>query len=272
MQKIETFNLQKHDFPFVITIPHSGEYITPKMKSNLQDNVIFSNMDWYLPKFYYFLKEMGFTTIINRISRYVIDVNRGREQRDKENTYTKNLVYTKTTFGNEIYIGEISNSEIEDRINQFYIPYHQSINQAIQEKLKFFEKVYLIDLHSFGRDVNADIVLGNDNGKTTSDLFFSFVEDVLKNEELRVKHNEPYSGGYITKHYGSKRGRCEALQMELWYGTYIEKREFDNEEFPSINEKIFWETQQKMRHFFEVLKNIYQEPKETEISIFKSRI
>ena len=255
MQKIETFNLHKHDFPFVISIPHSGEYITPKMKSNLQDNVIFSNIDWYLPKFYYFLKEMGFTTIINRVSRYVIDVNRGLEQRDKENNYTKNLVYTKTTFGNEIYKSEISNSEIEDRINQFYIPYHQMINQAIQEKLKYFNKVYLIDLHSFGRDLRADIILGNGNGKTTNKAFLEQIEKMLNKEGFRVKNNELYSGGYITKYYGSKRGRCETLQMELWYGTYIEKRDFANEEFPNINEELFLETQQRIRNFFEALKN-----------------
>ena len=255
MKTITTFNLHKHDFPFVISIPHSGEYITPKMKSNLQDNVIFSNIDWYLPKFYYFLKEMGFTTIINRVSRYVIDVNRGPKQRDKENNYTKNFVYTKTTFGNEIYKSEISNSEIEDRINQFYIPYHQMINQAIQEKLKYFNKVYLIDLHSFGRDLRADIILGNGNGKTTNKAFLEQIEKMLNKEGFRVKNNELYSGGYITKYYGSKRGRCETLQMELWYGTYIEKRDFENEEFPNINEELFLETQQRIRNFFEALKN-----------------
>ena len=43
--------------------------------------------------------------------------------------------------------------------------------------------------------------------------------------------------------------------MELWYGTYIEKRDFENEEFPNINEELFLETQQRIRNFFEALKN-----------------
>lgn len=253
---IETHNLEKYDFPFVISIPHSGENITPKMKSNLQDNVIFSNIDWYLPKLYSFLKETGFTTIINHVSRYVIDVNRDTEQRSKECNYTKNFIYTKTTFENEIYKEKISNNEIKDRINQLYIPYHQTINQAIQDKLKQFDKVYLIDLHSFGKDLQTDIVLGNDHGKTTSNLFLNQVEELLRGEKFRIKCNEPYSGGYITKHYGSKIENCEALQLELWYGTYIDKREFGNEEFPSVNERTFLDAQQRMKNFFEKLKEL----------------
>ena len=95
----------------------------------------------------------------------------------------------------------------------------------MQEKLKYFDKVYLIDLHSFGRDLSADIILGNDEGKTTSDSFIELIGNLLKDEGFRVKTNVPYSGGYITKHYGNKLENCEALQIELWYGAYIDKME-----------------------------------------------
>lgn len=254
MKKIETINLTKHELPVVISIPHSGVHITQQMEAVLLDNVIFSNVDWYLPQLYSFLDELGFTTIINNISRYEIDPNRDIKNQNKEASYTKNLIYTKTTFGDEIYKKELDSSEIERRINEFYIPYHQTIKDALHEKLKHFDKVYLIDLHSFGRDLSADIILGNDSGKTISDSFLEIIVKLLKDEGFRVKNNVPYSGGYITKHYANKLENCEAIQVELWYGAYIDKREFGNEEFPNINETTFFNAQQKMKNFFENLK------------------
>ena len=254
MKKFEILNLTKHELPVVISIPHSGVNITEKMKVNLLDNVIFSNVDWYLPQLYSFLEELGFTTIINNINRYEIDPNRDIKDQNQNASYVESFIYTKTTFGNEIYKKELDSSEVEQRINEFYNPYHQVLKNALQEKLKYFDKVYLIDLHSFGKDLSVDIILGNDNGKTTSDSFLELIVKLLKDEGFRVKNNVPYSGGYITKHYGNRLENCEALQIELWYGAYIEKRKFGDEEFPNINETVFLNAQQKMKEFFEKLK------------------
>jgi len=254
VRKIETFNLTKHELPVIISIPHSGEYITKNMQENLLENVILANMDWYLPKLCYFLDDLGFTTIINNISRYVIDVNRNIND-NKENSYKSMLIYNKTTFENEMYKEQPDLKEVNDRIKNFYISYHQTINKAINEKLKYFDKVYLIDLHSFGRTISADIVLGNDKGKTTTNYFIELIEELLEKEGFKIKNNIPYSGGYITKHYGNEIENCEALQIELCYQTYIDRREFVNEDFPNINEEIFINAQNKMKNFFINLKD-----------------
>jgi len=254
-KRIETFNLSNHELPFVISIPHSGIYISERMNNKLLDNVIFSSMDWYLPKLYSFLDELGFTTIINNVSRYEIDVNRDMENKGVGESFLKNYVYTNTTFGNEMYKEELSLADIEYRVNEFYIPYHKTINNAIQEKLKHFDKVYLIDLHSFAKSLEADAILGNDNGNTTSDNLIQFVESLLNKEGYKVKKNKPYCGGYITKHYGSEFKNCEALQIELWYSSYIGEIGAKNEQFPAIDEKVFAEAQEKMRSFFINLKN-----------------
>jgi len=58
--------------------------ISEKMYSNLIENTILANMDWYLPQLYDFLSDMGFTTIINNISRYVIDCNRSLEDKSSD--------------------------------------------------------------------------------------------------------------------------------------------------------------------------------------------
>ena len=76
MDKIEIWNNSKNITPIIVSIPHSGTYIPQNMKNKLIDNVVLANMDWYLPDLYSFLKDLEITTIINNVSRYVIDPNR----------------------------------------------------------------------------------------------------------------------------------------------------------------------------------------------------
>ncbi|MFR2445642.1 MAG: N-formylglutamate amidohydrolase [Thomasclavelia spiroformis] len=75
-QSMYTINTSLHESPVVISLPHSGTYITSEMAENLMDDVIFPNTDWYLPKLYGFFKRIRFTIIINNMNRHLIDVNR----------------------------------------------------------------------------------------------------------------------------------------------------------------------------------------------------
>ena len=141
---VKIINKEENKLPFVISIPHSGLYITKEMNEKLKD-VILANMDWYLPKLYDFLEEQRFTIIINNISRYVIDVNRKINFKNFD-SYTKSLIYTKTTFNKEMYKSPLTKKEIDYRIKEFYKNYHKTLIRLINEKLKYFNKIYLIDL------------------------------------------------------------------------------------------------------------------------------
>ena len=107
---VSVWNRELHELPVVISMPHSGVCITDRMGQNLKSDAILANMDWYLPELYDFLEDMGFTVVINRVSRYVIDPNReltGGKQPD----YTKALIYEKTTFGRDLYQCTLSEKE-----------------------------------------------------------------------------------------------------------------------------------------------------------------
>lgn len=257
--KFRVLNFDKHDIPVVISIPHSGIYLTQEMADNLVEDLIFPNIDWYLPKLYAFLEELGYTTIINNISRYVIDPNRSIDFNHENDSYINNFIYPVTTFGDKIYKNKISFAEVVDRIDDVYTPYHDLIKEALNEKLKYFDKVYLIDLHSFGNDFGVDIFLGNDDGKATSEEFFSLVSDLLNKQSFLIKENTHFKGGYITKYYGEEFKNCEAIQIELCYKTYIYNREFANEEFPLIDEVTFNNTKARMKKFFEELKYSFKQ-------------
>lgn len=252
MNEIEIWNDDKNKIPLIVSIPHSGTYIPQTMQEKLVDNLILANIDWYLPNLYSFLKDLEITTIINNVSRYVIDPN--REITDSINTsYVDNYVYTKTTFNNPMYNTDLEDEEIRDRITKYYAPYHQALEKLINDKLSYFNKIYLIDLHSFGKNIDANIILGNKNGQTFNKEFTMLIKDTLEKLDFIVSLNSPYSGGYITKRYANNK--IETLQIELSYKKYIDDRTFGNEEFPKINKTLFAETQEKMKTFFKEIIN-----------------
>lgn len=150
---------------------------------------------WYLPNLYSFLKYLEITTIVNNVSRYVIDPN--------------------------------------------------------NDKLSCFNKIYLIDLHSFGKDIDTNIVLGNRNGQTLNKEFTMSIKNTSEKLDFIVSLNNPYSGGYITRKYANNK--VETLQLELSYKKYIDDKTFGNEEFPKINKTLFTKTQEKLKCFFESL-------------------
>ncbi len=245
---IKILNKTNHTLPFIISIPHSGTFLTKELVSNLKDEVILPNTDWYLEKLYGFLEELGFTVIINNLSRYVIDPN--RSLLDNNPSFWHTAIYTKTTYGKDMYKNKLNENIKQERV-KYYNNYHSNLELLINDKLKYFKKVYLIDLHSFATPLPYDIILGNNYDTTSSIDFKNKLVSLFKKENFQVGCNEKFIGGYIVKHYKDK---CEAIQIEINYRKYIEDRSFYEEENPKINEELFKDTSNKLRRVFESLK------------------
>jgi N-formylglutamate deformylase/formiminoglutamase len=248
---INSFSIINEDskLPFVISIPHSGLYITKEMNDNLVDDIILSNSDWYLNELYSFLEELGFTIVINNINRYTIDVNRELVLNNRDN-FSNLLIYMKNTFSKDLYKTNLYDEEINDRITKYYQPYHNELEKQINNKLKLFNKVYLIDLHSFGKDLNTDIILGDNNHSTMNIETFKMIRNCFIKNKFTVSDNNPYKGGYITRKYGLSNSECESIQIELSYRQYIDNREFYEEELPNINKTIMNNCQKRLKKAF----------------------
>ena len=249
IDNITIINGSNNSLPFVISIPHSGLYIPKEMNDKLNDNIILSNSDWYLKELYSFLKELGFTIIINNINRYTIDPNRELNIDNKDN-FSNSLIFLKNSFSKDIYKVNLTEEEINNRINKYYKTYHNELQNQINNKLKVFNKVYLIDLHSFGKDLNTDIILGDNNHNTMNIDTFKMIKNCFIKNKFIVSDNNPYKGGYITRKYGLNNGECESIQIELSYRKYIDNREFYEEELPNINKTIMNNCQKRLKKAF----------------------
>ena len=83
----------------------------------------------------------------------------------------------------------------------------------------------------------------------------SFIEHKLMERGYSVKQNNPFSGGYLPKYYGTQIKSCQSIQIELWYQTYINHRVFGNEEFPKVNSVLFQKNKDKLKEIFILLKD-----------------
>jgi N-formylglutamate deformylase len=115
--------------------------------------------------------------------------------------------------GETVYRRRLAFAEAEARIRACWEPYHAALAQLIAETRAQFGHCLLIDCHSMpahpAQVANPpDMVLG---------------DEILLGCGYRVRRNDPYAGGYVTRHYGRPRDRVHALQIEIARSLYMDE-------------------------------------------------
>ncbi|MBI4781360.1 MAG: N-formylglutamate amidohydrolase [Oscillatoriophycideae cyanobacterium NC_groundwater_1537_Pr4_S-0.65um_50_18] len=233
--------------PVIANLPHSGLLIPPEMASQLQPHQHLPNQDWHLDKLYDFLPSLGITVLQAVYSRYVVDLNRSPKQPLFGN-FWQAVIAEKTAFNVSLYQTTPSPLEIQQRVEQYYQPYHHQLQNLLHQAIEQFGKVYLLDLHSFLGLIEDEVCLGNGNGKTCSDRFITLVEDAFGSKGYQVVRNKVFSGGYITQHYGQSP-QVEALQIEVRYPVYLDAQQLDQAAVPDWDVPEF----DRAKHQFEAV-------------------
>lgn len=132
--------------------------------------------------------------------------------------------------GEPIYRRKLTFPEAEARIAACWRPYHDALAALIAETLHRFGCCLLIDCHSMpaqashpGRHTPPDVVLGDAHGTSCAAIATLRVEEALTRRGLTVRRNDPYAGGYVTRHYGRPREGVHTLQIELARGLYMDE-------------------------------------------------
>ncbi len=130
--------------------------------------------------------------------------------------------------GEAIYRGKLRFADAEDRVRLFWQPFHDALGALIETTRRQFGVCLLIDCHSMPstsmspRTV-ADFVLGDVHGSTCAPRVMRMVEEGLIGLGYTVRRNDPYAGGYITRHYGRPREGVHALQIEINRTLYMDE-------------------------------------------------
>lgn len=172
--------------------------------------------------------------------------------------YQNTVVYQQNTFGNPLYYEALTKEIISERLEKYYWPYHHALQGLIDQKKQHFANVYLLDLHSFAEYPNnderepADFVIGNQADQTSSADLREKLSQLFEEMGYSVSNNYPFRGGFITRYYGNQVG-IEALQLEIRYNQYIEKRSFGEEELTEYDPELFYQAQKRLEAVFEKL-------------------
>jgi N-formylglutamate amidohydrolase len=240
---MELFNVHVPEgsaVPLVANLPHSGLFVPDDIAAQFTSEHLQSlpNSDWHLDRLYQSLPDLGITVLQATHSRYVVDLNRQVKEPIFGNFWTS-VIPEETAFGKPIYQSQPTNDRLQERVEEFYIPYHDKLKIILQEKIDKFGKVYLLDLHSFLGLITDDIDLGNVNGETCSELLILSVEQSFLSKGYQVVRNKRFTGGYITRHYGQMPG-VEALQIEVRYPLYLKENQLDKLQPPDWDVPEFY--------------------------------
>ena len=152
--------------------------------------------------------------------------------------------------GDTIYRGKLTFAEAERRVETYWRPFHETLIAMLTGTHALHGFCLLIDCHSMpspghspgtapGSSVGSvpggprpmprngmfapDFVLGDAHGTACSPRITRFVERALTEFGYSVRRNDPYAGGYITRHYGRPRDRVHALQIEVARSLYMDE-------------------------------------------------
>ena len=147
--------------------------------------------------------------------------------------------------GESIYRRKLSFGEAEFRVRTYWEPYHAALRRLLDETKRSFGACLLVDCHSMpaqaqsGGRTSPDIVLGDAHGTACAPDIMRAAERILAELGFKVRRNDPYAGGYVTRHYGRPRDNIHAIQIELARGLYMDEvRLLPSADFVAIQRKL----------------------------------
>ncbi len=222
--------------PILLSVPHCGVEFPEEIKSEYKKSLIRSpdDTDWVVHQLYDFAPAMGITMIHAVYSRWVIDLNRDPQSKPlySDGRIITALCPTTTFFGEPIYNDEreeIGVEEVSRRVKLYYSPYHQKIQELLDELKGKFGRVLLWDCHSIRQEVPTihkerfpDLILGDADGTSASPGLIETAITSLESGGYGFSHNYPFKGGYITRYFGKPSENQHALQLEMTKVNYMD--------------------------------------------------
>jgi len=236
--------------PIVVDVPHAGEWIPDEALEEMVvgDKVLRRDLDLYVDRFWRHAPKCGATMVVSKVSRYVVDLNRaaddvspeaveGGVRKDRPGYYLdRGVVWRTTTGGTPVMDEPLDPAAFESRLERFYHPYHEALSDEIERVERQFGYCILIDGHSMpsqGRQGHsdpgrrrADIVPGDIDGESCARIVRWTVVQHFRDEGFSVKPNDPYKGGWITRHYGEPDDDVHAVQIEVNRDLYMDEESF----------------------------------------------
>jgi len=250
---ISAFSLYRPEcqkLPILVSSPHSGRLYPSDFQKIVRismDGLRLSE-DRFVDLLVEDIPGLGVPVLVANLPRSFIDLNRSPMDLDPElisgmpTTLTQGpmsprvrqglgVVPRVAANGAEIYNHTLSIAEARRRLLRYYFPYHKMLRALISSTRANFGFTVLFDVHSMpSRSVNISddtprtIVLGNAFGRAAPAHLTDMAMEIFSSLGYRVVRNTPYSGGFITQHYGQLDRGVFVLQLEISRASYMDEQ------------------------------------------------
>ncbi|MGH8158275.1 MAG: N-formylglutamate deformylase [Rhodanobacter sp.] len=244
---MDTFTLQRGRVPLLISLPHDGSFIPDDIAACMRPAARRSpDTDWHVGRLYQPLAEaLGASVLKPLASRYVIDLNRPADghalypgQRET------GLVSTIGFDGEPLYLEGVlpDAEEVQQRINEYWKPYHQAISQELARLCVEHGRAVLWEGHSIRSRVPMlfdgqlpDFNLGTASGASCAEPLQVQLQACLESQSrFSFAVNGRFKGGYITRHFGAPAAGVQAVQLELAQHNYMDEESFGYDEVRAV--------------------------------------
>ena len=245
----------RQSLPLVISSPHSGSDYPPQFlaASRLDPLMLRRSEDSFVDEIFACAPDIGAPLLRALFPRAFVDPNREPYELDPTmfdaplpdyaNTKSPRVAAGLGTIarvvanGAEIYRKKLPLSEALERIRTHYYPYHRSLSDLVEETRRRFGYCILLDCHSMPSTASSqassqeagalrhrvDFVLGDCHGTACAPPIMEAAAETLTRAGFRVSRNRPYSGGFVTRHYGRPSEGVHALQIEINRALYMDE-------------------------------------------------
>lgn len=239
----------RRPLPVVLDSPHSGKHYPDDHGAAVPASVMQGGEDVYVDELFGEAPRHGAVLLHALFARTYIDPNRDEADIDTslladewtgpinatfKQELGKSLIWRLTANSRPIYDRKLPASEIKARIERYWRPYHDALDEALDSLHGHYGAVWHINCHSMhsiaGRNQvdygqrRPDFTISDRLGKTCEPEFMTVVVDCLRGKGYDVRVNDPYQGAEIVRRYGRPHEARHSLQIEINRALYVVER------------------------------------------------
>lgn len=230
-----SFTLHQGHTPLLISLPHVGTLIPEDQQPRYRPRALqVEDTDWYLDRLYAFAGELGASLLVPRESRYLIDLNRPRENTPMyAGANNTELCPTRFFTGEPLYLdGQAPDTaEIARRVAHYWQPYHDALAGELARLKAAHGHAVLFDAHSIKSELPwlfegtlPHMNLGCAEGRSCAPGLRAALAQVFAAQD-RFSHvvDGRFKGGHITRFFGRPADGVHAVQLEMCWRAYMDE-------------------------------------------------
>jgi N-formylglutamate amidohydrolase len=171
----------------------------------------------------------GASAIVNRLSRFVVDVERFPDEREEMLAVGMGAFYTHGSNGQRIRDDSVMN---DAALREFFDAYSIAFTELVQRTVDAHGRASIVDVHSYPvislpYEVHADeprpqLDIGADETHTSPELLAA-VRDAFGDLEIGI--NESFHGTYVPlRFYDARDTRVQSVMLEIRRDVYMDEQ------------------------------------------------